>query len=144
MTRMRDDMERVLKGEAPPPPVAMFLGLSLKSFQEGEAIVTYTATDSHTNPMGAVQGGMLAVLADAAMGWAYMTTLGDGDGFTTLEMKINFLRPVWKGTLTATARLKKGGKTVGLVECDVMDAEGNLAAHAVGTHMTLPGKTGGR
>ncbi len=141
---MRDYMERVLKGEAPPPTVGTFLGLSLRSFKDGEAVVTYAATDSHTNPMGTVEGGMLAALADAAMGYAYMTTLAEGDGFTTLEMKINFLRPVCKGTLTATARLKKGGKTVGLVECDVMDAEGNLAAHAVGTHMTLPGKAGGR
>ena len=73
------------------------------------------------------------------MGYAVISTLLPDEGFTTVEMKINFLRPVWKGTLTATARMKKGGKTVGLVECDVADAEGNLAAYAVSTQMTLRG-----
>ena len=131
--RLRDAMERVVRGELAPPPVATLLGISLASFKDGEAI------DSHTNPMGTVQGGVLAALADGAMGWAYMTTLGEGESYTTLEMKINFLRPVWKGTLTAIARMKKGGKTVGLVECDVADAEGNLAAYAVSTQMTLRG-----
>ncbi len=136
---MRDAMEKLLKGELPAPPVATLLGIRLASFKEGEAIVTLAAGDSHTNPMGTVQGGVLAALADGAMGWAYMTTLGEGESYTTLEMKINFLRPVWKGMLTATARLKKGGKTVGLVECDVTDAESNLAAYAVSTQMILRG-----
>ena len=106
MSRMRDAMEKLLKGELPAPPVASLLGIRLASFKEGEAIVTLAAGDSHTNPMGTVQGGVLAALADGAMGWAYMTTLGEGESYTTLEMKINFLRPVWKGMLTATARLK--------------------------------------
>src|SRR5213080_1856902 len=119
--RLRDAMERVVRGELAPPPVATLLGISLASFEDGQAVVTLAAGDSHTNPMGTVQGGVLAALADGAMGWAYKTTL---------EMKINFLRPVWKGTLTATARMKKGGKT---------DAEGNLAAYAVSTQMTLRG-----
>src|SRR5262249_1966501 len=134
--RLRDAMERIVRGELAPPPVATLLGISLASFKDGEAIGTLAAGDNHTNPMGTVQGGVLAALADGAMGWAYMTTLGEGESYTTLEMKINFLRPVWKGTLTATARIKKGGKTVGLVECDVADAEGNLAAYAVSAHMT--------
>jgi len=137
--RLRDAMEKVVRGELAPPAVATLLGISLASFKDGEAVVTLAAGDSHTNPMGTVQGGVLAALADGAMGWAYMTTLGDSETYTTLEMKINFLRPVWKGTLTATARMKKGGKTVGLVECDVADAEGNLAAYAVSTQMTLRG-----
>ena len=71
--------------------------------------------------MGTVQGGILAALADAAMGWAFMTTLGDGESYTTLEIKTNFLKAVRKGRLQARARVKKAGRTVGLVECDVVD-----------------------
>ena len=54
--------------------------------------------------MGTVQGGILAALAAAAMGWAYMTTLGEGESYTTLEMKVNFLRPARSGPLVAAAR----------------------------------------
>src|SRR5262249_11963470 len=137
--RLRDAMEKVVRGQLAPPPVATLLGISLASFKDGEAVVTLAAGASHTNPMGTVRGGGLAALPDGAMGWPYMTTRSDSETYTTVEMKINFLRPVWKGTLTATARMKKGGKTVGLVECDVADAEGNLAAYAVSTQMTLRG-----
>ena len=68
--RLRDAMERVVRGELAPPPVATLLGISLASFKDGEAVVTLAAGDSHTNPMGTVQGGVLAALADGAMGWA--------------------------------------------------------------------------
>src|SRR5437879_9748148 len=133
--RLRDAMERVVRGELAPPPVATLLGISLASFKDGEAIVTLVAGDSHTNPMGTVQGGVLAALADGAMGWAYMTTLGEGESYTTLEMKINFLRPVWKGTLTAIERIKKGGRTVGLVGCDGADDGDTRADWSVGIIM---------
>lgn len=139
MARMIDGMERMLRGELPVPPVGRLLGLRLAAFAAGEATVELPVTESHTNPMGTVQGGIIAAIADAAMGWAYMTTLGDGESYTTLEMKVNFLKPVWRGTLAARARLLKGGRTVGLVTCDVLDAEGGLVAHAVGTCLTLRG-----
>src|SRR5216110_112545 len=137
--RLRDSLHRVTQSHLSLLSLKTWVRLWLPSSKDGEAVVTLAAGDSHTNPMGTVQGGVLAALADGAMGWAYMTTLGEGESYTTLEMKINFLRPVWKGTLRATARMKKGGKTVGLVECDVADAEGNLAAYAVSTQMTLRG-----
>jgi uncharacterized protein (TIGR00369 family) len=73
------------------------------------------------------------------MGLAYASTLAEGESFTTLELKINFLKPIWKSKLTAKGRVAKGGRTVGLAECDVFDDEGKLVARASSTCMTLRG-----
>ena len=73
------------------------------------------------------------------MGMAYFSTLAEGESFTTLELKINFLRPFWTGTLLAHGRVVHGGRTVGLTECDVVDPDGRLVARASSTCMTLRG-----
>ena len=75
MARMRDGMESMVLGDTPPPPAATLIGMRLESFATGEALVALDATSEHANPMGTVQGGILAAVADAAMGWAFMTTL---------------------------------------------------------------------
>ncbi len=139
MAKMLDGMEAMLRGEMAPPAVATLLRIRLESFAPGEAVVALAAGREHTNPMGTVQGGILAALADGTMGWAYMTTLGEGESYTTVEMKINFLKPVRQGRIVARARVKKGGRTVGLVECDVLDESEGLVAYAVSTCMTLRG-----
>ena len=135
MARMLDGMEALLRGEVLPPAAAALLGMRLASFAPGEALVELDATSAHGNPMGTVQGGILGALADAAMGWAFMTTLGDGESYTTVEMKVNFLRAVRTGRIAARARVKSAGRTLGLIECDVLDADGKLVAHAVSTCM---------
>ena len=140
MARMIDGMQSLLRGETPHPPAAKLIGMALESFGAGEAVVALQADERHGNPMGTVQGGLLAALADAAMGWAYMTTLGEGESYTTLEMKINFLKPVWQGRVAARGRVRKAGRTVGLVECDVVDGEDSVVAYAVSTCMTLRGQ----
>jgi uncharacterized protein (TIGR00369 family) len=73
------------------------------------------------------------------MGMAYAATLDEHETFTTLELKINFLKPVRTGRLVATGRVVKGGRTVGLVECDVLDDKEHLVARASSTCMTLRG-----
>jgi uncharacterized protein (TIGR00369 family) len=90
--------------------------------------------------MGTLHGGILCDIADAAMGVAFASDLADGETFTTLELKINFLKPVWTARLNAVARVVKRGKTVGLVECDVVDQTGSLVARASSTCLTLAGK----
>ena len=74
------------------------------------------------------------------MGFAYATRLEDGETFTTVEIKVNYLRPVWKARLRAAARIVKKGRKIGLVECDVTDEKGNLVARASSTCMTLSGE----
>ncbi len=93
--------------------------------------------ERHANPMGTIHGGIVCDLADAAMGMAYYSTLAPGESFTTLELKVNFVRPFWTGTLVAHGRVVHGGRTVGLTECDVVDDRERLIAHATSTCMTL-------
>jgi uncharacterized protein (TIGR00369 family) len=89
--------------------------------------------------MGTLHGGVLCDIADAAMGIAYASTLEDGESFTTLELKINFLRPVWKEKLRAVGKVVKRGKVVGMVECDVTNSGGALVARSSSTCMVLRG-----
>jgi uncharacterized protein (TIGR00369 family) len=138
---VRAMLDAMIRGEVPPPPVARTVGMRLVEVGDGEAKFELDAVpERHANPMGTVHGGILCDVADAAMGVAYASRLGDGESFTTLEMKINFLKPVWSGRLTARARLVKGGRTVGLAECDIEDDSGALVARASSTCMTLRGE----
>ena len=135
--RMLDTIRRVERGELPPPPVATLIGFRLASVEPGVAVLELEAGPQHANPMGTLHGGIFCDVADAAMGMAWASTLDEGETFTTLELKINFLKPVWAGKLVATGRVVKAGRTVGLAECDVVDASGGLVARASSTVMTL-------
>jgi uncharacterized protein (TIGR00369 family) len=134
---MRQQIEAILRGEAPPPPVAELIGIRLVSVDDGECVFEMEAAPEHANPMGTVQGGVICALADAAMGLAYASLLDDGESFTTLELKTNYLRQVTDGKLVATGRVVHAGRTIGLTTCDVVDAEGRKVAHATSTCMTL-------
>jgi uncharacterized protein (TIGR00369 family) len=127
----------MLRGEVPPPPVSRLLGLRLVSVADGEVVFEMEVKPEHANPMGTLQGGVICALADAAMGLAYATLLDEGETFTTLELKTNYLRQVDEGTLVATGRVLHGGRTIGLTSCDVVDGEGRTIAHATSTCMTL-------
>ena len=140
MPTMLDLMRKIQRGSLPPPPVAELIGLRLVSVEPGHVVMKMDAERRHANPMGTVHGGILCDLADAAMGMAYASSLDEGETFTTLELKINFLKPVWTGRLVATGRLVKGGRTVGLTECDVVDDKERLVARASSTLMTLRGE----
>jgi uncharacterized protein (TIGR00369 family) len=140
MPRALDLIRMVQRAELPPPPIADLIGFTLTEVEPGRAVVAFDASPRHANPMGTLHGGVLCDIADAAMGMAYAASLDEGETFTTLELKINFLKPVRTGRLTATGRLVKGGRTVGLVECDVMDDKDRLVARASSTCMTLRGE----
>jgi uncharacterized protein (TIGR00369 family) len=132
-------IDRIQAGEVV-APVSELVGFRLISVESGKAVFELEAGPQHRNPMGTLHGGVLCDVADAAMGIASASTLADGESFTTLELKINFLRSFRDGTLTATARMVKTGRTVGLAECDVTDADGRLIARAMSTCMTLRGE----
>jgi uncharacterized protein (TIGR00369 family) len=123
-----------------PAAIGKLLGLTLMRTAPGRATIEFEADERHANPMGTLHGGVLCDIADAAMGAAYGSILSDGESFTTLELKINFLRPVWKVKLRAEAAMVRAGKTVGLVECNVVDERGRLVARASSTCMTLRGE----
>jgi uncharacterized protein (TIGR00369 family) len=121
------------------PPVAQLLGMRAVDFEEGRAVLELDADARHANPMGTLHGGVLCDLADLAMGVACYSTLESGESFTTLELKINFLKPVWRGRLTARAQVKKGGRTTALLECVISDHKGSLVAFATSTCLILRG-----
>ena len=124
MSNRLESFERMARGEVPQAPVARLIGFELTSIRHGESVIELQASDMHSNPMGTLHGGILCDIADAAMGIAFSSTLEDGESFTTLELKINFLRPVWKDKLRAAGKVVKRGKSVGMVECDVTNSRG--------------------
>src|SRR6266851_7819069 len=123
-------------------PVADLIGFRVTEAKAGRAVAAFEATEKHANPMGTLHGGILCDIADAAMGLAYASTLGEDETFTTLELKINFLKPVWQARLQAIGRVVTHGRTVGLVECDILDAHEALVARATSTCRTLRGDQG--
>jgi uncharacterized protein (TIGR00369 family) len=121
------------------PPVAELLGFEVPEAASGHAVVTLQAGPQHANPMGTLHGGILCDIADAAMGIAFASTLAAGESFTTIELKINFFRPVWQAALRAEARVVQRGRTIGYVECDVTDESGKLVAKSNSTCLVLRG-----
>jgi uncharacterized protein (TIGR00369 family) len=122
-----------------PPPVAELIGIEVLERGDGETVFKLEAEERHSNPMGTIHGGILCDLADAAMGMAFFSTLEEGESFTTLELKINYLRPFWTGTLLAHGKVISRGRTIGLTECRIVDDGDRLIAHATSTCMALRG-----
>jgi uncharacterized protein (TIGR00369 family) len=126
-------------------PVARLIGFEAKDIGDGRATVTMSAGPQHANPMGSLHGGILCDIADAAMGMAFASTLAPEESFTTVELKINFFRPVWQARLKAEGTVVQRGRTIGYVECVVTDEENRVVAKAASTCMVLRGqKAAGR
>jgi uncharacterized protein (TIGR00369 family) len=121
------------------PPIGVLLGFETMGIDPGRSKLRMEAGPRHANPMGTLHGGVLCDLGDAAMGYAFASTLEEEESFTTLELNVNYLKPVWNGELIATGEVVKSGRTVGLVECDVRDAEGSLVARLKSTCLKLRG-----
>src|SRR5215472_4165968 len=121
-------------------PIAKLIGFEMSEVEGGRALAHLAVGPQHANPMGTLHGGILCDLADAAMGMAFTSTLDADHSFTTLELKINFLRPFWTGRLRAEAEVINRGKTVGLVECSVTDERKRLIAKASSTCLILRGE----
>ena len=136
---MREMAQRMIDA-GQQPPIFKLLGAKLTEIGDGRARVELEVDERLANPMGTLHGGVLCDIADTAMGMAYASTLEEGESFTTLEMKINFLRPVWRARLTAEGALVQRGRTVGLAECTIADERGRLIARATSTCLTLRGE----
>jgi uncharacterized protein (TIGR00369 family) len=132
-----DYLHRIISGEEQGALVADLIGMRMVAAEPGHVTFELDVGPQHSSPPGTLHGGILCDLADAAMGCANLTRLEPDEMFTTVELKINFLKPVWEGRLTAVGSVVKGGRTLALVECHVTDEEGSLVAYATSTCMTL-------
>jgi uncharacterized protein (TIGR00369 family) len=118
-------------------PIARLIGFEAKDIADGRATVVLAAGPQHANPMGTLHGGILCDIADAAMGIAFASTLAPDESFTTVELKINFFRPVWQAQLKAEGTVVRRGHTIGYVECTITDEQNRLVAKAASTCMVL-------
>ena len=121
-------------------PIAELIGFSVEDIRNGRAVGLLDTKPHHANPMGTLHGGVLCDLADAAMGMAFVSTLAHEESFTTLDLQISFLRPVWETKLRAEACVVHRGRTIGYVECEIKDAAGKLVAKATSKCFVLRGK----
>jgi uncharacterized protein (TIGR00369 family) len=138
-TKHLEQLRALQRREAEQPPIATLIGLELLSVDLGRTVFEMQAGRRHANPMGTLHGGILGDLTDAAMGMAMASTLEDDESFTTIDLTLKFLKPVWESRLRATARMVKRTRQLGLLECEVTDEKGSLVAHAYSTCMVLRG-----
>jgi len=137
-TRLQPDFRE--RAKANDVPVARLIGFEAKEIGDGRATVTLSAGPEHANPMGTLHGGILCDIADAAMGMAFASTLAPEESFTTVELRINFFRPVWQDQLRAEGTVVHRGRTIGYVECAITHDENRVIAKAASTCMVLRGQ----
>ncbi|MEM9292519.1 MAG: PaaI family thioesterase [Acidobacteriota bacterium] len=131
----------MIDGQLPLPPIAQLLGMEFEAADEGTCTVSIEARkDRHANPLGTLHGGVLCDLGDAAMGLSVATTLEKGESFTTVELRINFFKPVWDDRLTAVAAIVRQTRSLSYAECSVTDTKGSLVAKLSSTCMRLRGE----
>lgn len=128
MTRNQMVIEKWLRKDRNPAPVAKLPGLQLTGFEDGVVRIEMDADNRHHNPMGIVHGGVLCDLADAAMGVAFAGGLEDGESFVTIQLSATYLRSIREGKLVATGRVLQQGRIAGHAEAEVTDAAGRLVA----------------
>ena len=124
-----------IEGRTPMPPVAELLGWQLETVdpERGRIVVRFDGRPEFANPMGNIQGGLLAAMLDETMGSALVATLPPGQFAPTLEMKISYLESARVGPLWGFGRVVKRGGTVSFVEADLVDDDGRIVARANAT-----------
>jgi len=145
MKGVRDKVYSAWKAGKPPSPAIGTLGIRVRSIEESRTVLEMNVDERLHNLSGTMHGGVMVDIADAAMGIAFSSTLEPGETFTTVELKINFLRPVREAMLRAEGKVVHRGRTIGYVECDVVDENGKLIAKSNSTCLVLRGeKAAGR
>jgi uncharacterized protein (TIGR00369 family) len=135
-------LKAIIDGTVPNPPISELMGFHLIEAGQGRAVFEGVPDFQHYNPIGTVHGGFAATLLDSALGCAIFSTLHKGDTWTTLELKLNFVRGLTKetGPVRAEGRIVHRGRTVATSEGDLKDRAGKLYAHATTTCMIFPAK----
>jgi len=130
-----DYLHEMIEGRIPPPPISRLIRMDLVEAEPGRVVFTCTPDESAYNPIGAVHGGLVCTLLDSVAGCALHSTLPQGKGYTSVEIKINYLKAVRasSGTLTAVGTVVKAGSRVGFTEGVVTDESGAVVATATST-----------
>jgi len=130
-----DYIQAMIAGKIPPPPISRLIQMDLVEAEPGHVVFTCTPDESAYNPIGAIHGGLVCTLLDSVAGCALHSTLPQGKGYTSVEIKVNYLKPVRaaSGTLTAVGTVVKAGSRVGFTEGVVTDASGAVVATATST-----------
>ncbi|QNE37538.1 PaaI family thioesterase [Leifsonia shinshuensis] len=133
-------LQKMIAGELPPPPIANLMGMTLTEAETGRAVFVCEPDESHYNPIGTVHGGLVCTLLDSAIGCAVQSTLAQGQGYTSIEIKVNYLRPVFAGSgpLTCSATVTKPGNRVAFADGVVTDGSGKTVATATGSLLVFP------
>lgn len=136
--------EAMMAGRLPAPPIGQTLDFELVQVEPGMAVFQGRPGPAHYNPMGTVHGGWFATLLDSAVGCAVHTLLEQGMGYTTLELKVNYLRALGEdtGPVRAEGRVVHTSRQIGVADGSVHDAAGRLYAHATTTCLIFPLPTG--
>jgi uncharacterized protein (TIGR00369 family) len=127
-------------GSIPPPPIAVLMQFGPVSVEKGKVAFSCQPSHASYNPIGMVHGGLVCTLLDTVTGCAAHTTLPAGVGYTSVEIKVNYLRPVLAdtGELLGTGWVVKGGRSVIFAEGNVKTAAGDLVATASSTLLVRP------
>ncbi|WP_285725463.1 PaaI family thioesterase [Psychromicrobium xiongbiense] len=135
-----DYLQAMIAGIIPPPPITGLMRMTATHAEVGMVRFSCQPDESHYNPIGTVHGGLVCTLLDSVCGCAVHTTLPAGQGYTSLELKVSYLRPVLAttGELTAIGRVTKPGSRAAFAEGEVRDAAGKLVATASSTLLVFP------
>ncbi len=132
-------LQNVVTGKYPTPPISALLGFRFVEVEPGRAVVAMTPHAGHYNLIQNVHGGVHATLLDTAMACSILSTLAPGQGFTTLELKINYVRPMTEtiGEVRCEGHIIHVGRTIATAEGRLKDGAGKLIAHGTTTCLVL-------
>ncbi|HXZ02455.1 MAG TPA: PaaI family thioesterase [Stellaceae bacterium] len=134
-----DFVRKIMLGEVPAPPIMDLVDFRLVKVEPGAVSFEFEPAEIHYNPMGGVHGGIVSTLLDSAMGLSVLSQLPPGSGFSTLEIKVNFVRGITEetGTLRAEGKIVHPGAKVATAEARLVDRQGKLYAHGTTTCIIL-------
>ena len=132
-----DYFQAMNDGRLPMPPLLHTLDFKVESIEKGKAVFAFEPQEFHYNPIGTVHGGVISAILDSAMGCSIHSLLAAGTGYTTLELKVNFLKAITikSGELKAVGKVIHSGSRTALVEAQLIDEKGTIYAHGVSTCM---------
>lgn len=132
-------LRAIQAGELPPPPMAVLMAMRLATVEEGRVVFTVEPSEYHYNPIGVVHGGLAATLLDSAIGCAVQTLSPTGVAYTTIELKVNFVRALRSGmgVVSGEGTVLHFGRQVALAEARLTGPDGKLYAHATSTCLIM-------